>query len=215
MNSLRRKLLFVGGLAAIPMSMGCITSAVVGGGSNYDTYTEKAGSVLISADGKTLAVIGKEFHYLFDAPEAIKAVLQPELREVVEVSFFTFKVDANQRIAGGYVLRIGKNASPGQKDKALAAGFKANPSGDLSLNGTLAGTRYAANGIEATAASQKLRKEYTISVSVEKSAGAKAASTAGKVLLTPITLAADGVLIIAAIPLLLIVMVGVAASSHH
>ena len=215
MNSLRRKLLFVGGLAAIPLSMGCITASVMSGGSNYDNYSEKVSSVLLSADGKTLAVIGKEFHYLFDAPEPLKAVLQPELRGIVDASFNSFKVEGNQRIAGTYFLRIGKNASAEQKEKALAAGFKASPSGELHFNGSLSGTRYAANGIEATAASQKLNKEYTITVMVEKSAGSKAASTTGKILLTPITLAADGVLIIAAVPLLLILMIGSAASSRN
>ncbi len=210
MNSLRRALILIGGAAAIPMSMGCVTTALLSGGDR-ETYTETVDSVLVSADGKTLAVLGKEYHYLFEAPPAIKLLLQSDLRDVVDASFHGFSVDANQRISGGYFLRLGKNASPEQRDKAIAAGFKVLNSGDLSYNGTLNGTRYAANGVHATAASQKLRKSYTITISAEKSAGAKAASTAGKLLLTPITLAADGVLIILAVPLLLIF----AISSNH
>lgn len=211
MNTTRRALILLGGAAAIPMSMGCITAAVMSGGDR-ETYTESVDSVLLSADGKTLAVIGKEYHYLFDAPDILKLLLQSELRNAVEASFHTFSVDANQRISGGYFLRLGKNAAQDQKDRAVAAGFKLLPSGELSYNGSLSGTRYAANGVQATAASQKLRKTYTISISAEKSAGAKAATTAGKLLLTPITLAADGVLIIAAIPLLLIIGIGASAS---
>lgn len=211
MNTTRRALILLGGAAAIPMSMGCITAAVMSGGDR-ETYTETVDSVLVSADGKTLAVLGKDHHYLFDAPEAIKLLLQSDLRDVVEASFHTFSVDANQRISGGYFLRLGKDASPEQKEKAVAAGFKPLPTGALTYNGSLNGTRYAANGIQATAPSQKLRKTYTIQISAEKSAGAKAASTAGKLLLTPITLAADGVLVIVAVPLLLIVMIGAAAS---
>lgn len=211
MNTLRRALILLGGAAAIPMSMGCITAAVMSGGDR-ETYTETVDSVLVSADGKTLAVLGKDYHYLFEAPPAIKLLLQSDLRDVVEASFYGFAVDANQHIAGGYTLRLSKNASPEQRDKAIAAGFKSLPSSsDLTYNGTLTGTRYAANGIQATAASQKLRKTYTINISAEKSAGAKAASTAGKLLLTPITLAADGVLILVAVPLLLII----AISSNH
>ncbi|MCG2575911.1 hypothetical protein LZ012_02755 [Dechloromonas sp. XY25] len=211
MNTLRRALILLGGAAAIPMSMGCITAAVMSGGDR-ETYTETVDSVLVSADGKTLAVLGKDYHYLFEAPPAIKLLLESDLREVVDASFHTFMVDANQHISGGYFLRLGKNASPEQKDKALAAGFKPQPSGGtLTYNGTLSGTRYAANGIQATAASQKLRKTYTITISAEKSAGSKAASTAGKLLLTPITLAADGVLILLAAPLLLIFVI----SSNH
>jgi hypothetical protein len=211
MNTTRRALILLGGAAAIPMSLGCVTAAVMSGGDR-ETYSETVDSVLVSADGKTLAVIGKDFHYLFEAPEAIKAILLSDLRDVVDVSFHTFVVDAEQRISGSYFLRIGKSATAEQKEKALAAGFRALPSGDLNANGTLTGTRYAANGVQATSPTQKLRKPYTVNVSAEKSAGSKAASTAGKLLLTPITLAADGVLILVAVPLLLIVAIGASAS---
>ena len=214
MNDLRRKLILVGGIAAIPLSTGCITAAVMSGGER-ETYTENVDSVLVSADGKTLAVLGKDFHYLFEAPEVIKTILLSDLREVVDVSFHTFMVDAEQRIAGGYFMRIAKTASSEQKEKALAAGFKALPSGDLNFNGTLKGTRYAANGVQATSPTQKLRKQYTINVSAEKSAGGKAANKAGKLLLTPITLAADGVLILLAVPLLLLAMAASAVSSSR
>lgn len=211
MNELRRKLILVGGIAAIPMSSGCLTAAMMSGGDR-ENYYEKVGSVLISADGKTLAVIGKEHHYLFDAPEAIKAVLDPALRDVVNVNFQTFSVDSAQRITGSYTLNIGKTATAEQKEKAVAAGFKPLPAGNLSFTGKLSGTRYSANGIQAENAAQKLRQEYTINVSAEKSAGGKAVSTAGKLLVTPVTLAADGVLILVAVPLLLIFAIGSAAS---
>jgi hypothetical protein len=187
MNELRRKIIFVGGVAAIPMSTGCVTAALMSGNDERETYTETVSSVLVSADGKTLAVLGQDFHYLFDAPEIVKAVLQSELRNVVEASFNSFLVDASQHINGNYKLRIAKNASPEQQEKALSAGFKAN-------------------GVQAIDASQKLRKEYKVNISAEKSAGAKAAKTASKLLLTPITLAADGILILAALPLLLIIV---------
>lgn len=213
MNNLRRKLILVGGIAAIPMSSGCLTAALMSGGDR-ENYIEKVSSVLVSADGKTLAVIGKDFHYLFDAPQAIKAVLDPELRDVVNVSFQTFSVDSAQRITGGYTLNIVKTASAEQKEKAIAAGFKQLPAGNLNFTGTLSGTRYSANGIQAESVTQKLRQEYTINVSAEKSAGSKAATQAGKLLVTPITLAADGVLILVAVPLLLVFAIGSAASSH-
>jgi len=212
-NYLRRKLILVGGIAAIPMSSGCLTAALMSGGDR-ENYIEKVGSVLISADGKTLAIIGKEYHYLFDAPQAIKAALDPDLRDVVNVNFQTFSVDSAQRITGGYTLNIVKAATAEQKEKAVASGFKPLPAGNLSFTGTLNGTRYAANGIQAESATQKLRQEYTINVSAEKSAGAKAVTQAGKLLVTPVTLAADGVLILLAVPLLLIFAIGSAGSSH-
>ena len=211
MNDLRRKLILLGGIAAIPMSSGCLTAAMMSGGDR-ENYYEKVGSVLISADGKTLAVIGKEHHYLFDAPEAIKAVLNPDLGNVVNVHFQTFSVDSAQRITGSYTLNIGKTATAEQKEKAIAVGFKPLPAGNLSFTGKLSGTRYSANGIQAENAAQKLRQEYTINVSAEKSASGKAASTAGKLLVTPVTLAADGVLILVAVPLLLIFAIGSAVS---
>ncbi|MBS1142634.1 MAG: hypothetical protein H6R14_40 [Proteobacteria bacterium] len=211
MNDLRRKLILLGGIAAIPMSSGCLTAAMMSG-NDRDNYRETVGSVLLSADGKTLAVIGKDYHYLFDAPDAIKAVLQPDLRDIVNVHFQTFSVDAAQRITGGYTMNIAKTASAEQKDKAIAAGFKPLPNGTLNFSGSLTGTRYSANGIQAENTAQKLRKDYSINVSAEKSAGAKAASTAGKLLVTPITLAADGVLFLVAVPLLLIVAMGSAVS---
>lgn len=212
MNPLRRKLILLGGIAAIPMSSGCLTASMMSEG-NRENYREKVGSVLISADGKTLAIIGKEYHYLFDAPEPIKAILDPGLQDVVNVHFQTFSVDSAQCITGGYTLNIVKTATAEQKEKAIAAGFKPLPAGNLSFTGKLSGTRYSANGIQAENAAQKLRQEYPINVSAEKSAGAKAASTAGKLLVTPVTLAADGVLILVAVPLLLIFVVGSAVSN--
>lgn len=208
MNELRRKLILVGGMAAIPLSTGCVTAALVHDAtkSEWKTYQETVSSVLLSADGKTLAVIGQHYHYVFDAPESIKAVLHPELSQIVDASFTTFTVDRSQGIHGTYRLMIDKGATSEQKAAALAAGFKNLPNGDLIASGTLTGKRYGANGVQATKASQRLQKDYVITVSEDKGAGLNAA----KLLLTPITLTVDGILILGTLPLLLI-----AAASKH
>lgn len=204
MNDKRRFLILAAGVAAIPLSAGCITASVLSSKDDRQSYQETVSSVLVSADGKTLAVIGSQYHYLFSAPDAIKAILSPELGEIVEAQLFGFNVDGKQQIQGSYILRIKAGASEVLVQKALAAGFKQDKNGNLSASGTLSGTRYSSNGIQPGNEAQKLRKSYTVNVSEPKSAGANAASTVGKILITPITLAADGLLILVAIPLLLI-----------
>lgn len=203
MNDLRRKLILVGGMAAIPMATGCFTSALVQDATTPDrtVYAETVSSILVSGNGKALVVVGEKYHYIFDAPESVKATLQSDFRKIVEVGFDRFVVDTSQRITGTYRLRIDKNAPGEQKEKALAAGFKALPTGELVASGSVTGQRYAANGIQPTDASQKLQKEYQVSIAEEKALGAKPA----KLLLTPITIAVDGVLFLAAIPLLALV----------
>ncbi len=98
MNDKRRFLILAAGVAAIPLSAGCITASVLSGNNDRQSYQETVSSVLVSADGKTLAVIGNNYHYLFTAPDAIKAILSPELGELVDARLFSFQVDENQHI---------------------------------------------------------------------------------------------------------------------
>jgi len=207
MNEKRRKLILAAGVAAIPLSSGCLTASVWGtsGASKTTSYQETVSSVLMSADGKTLAVIGKDYHYLFAATEPIKAILTPTLGEVVDVRLLGFAVDGDQKITGNYVLSIKPGSSDAVREQALAVGFKAvGKEGGLRLEGQMTGTRYRSNGIQPGAASQQLRKTYSVTVSEPASAVSQVGSGVAKVLVTPITLVADGVLILFAVPLLLV-----------
>lgn len=202
MNQPRRSLLVAGAISAIGFMAGCATSALF----KPHEYVEPISAVLLTADGRQLAVLSENYHYIFDAPETVTSTLRSEFRQYVEATFQTFFVDASGRVSGEYELRISRSAPDNQKTSAIAAGFKATSRGDAVFSGELSGTRYSANGIQPTSTTQRLNKEYKIYVHAPQSTGEKAA----KMLLTPITVAVDGVLVIAAIPLFA-VSVGVLA----
>ncbi len=202
MNSLRRKLLFVGGMAAIPMSMGCFSAALVVGATSSTTeyYGETFSSVLLSADGKTLAVIGEKYHYLFSAPQELKAVLREEFGQFVQPAFIGFNINTNQEITGYLRLTIAPDTPTEARAAAQAAGFKIQGKGTVATELKLEGKRYASGGIKATDSRQQLRKPYQLQIGEPKGPGIKMAALA----LTPITIAIDGILILVVLPLALL-----------
>lgn len=193
MNSERRFFLLSGGLGVAAILSGCTARLFAD-----HQYTETVSSVLISQDNKKIAVIGNEYHYVFDAPDVLIRTLTSSFHRSVKGDFSTrFFVNSSGAISGNYYLTLGKNAPEQEKDEAIAVGFVKLSRGDLAFSGTLSGIRYSSGGIQASVNSQRLNRVYKINVVAEQTAGEKAA----KSLLTPVTVTADGLLVIAMIPL--------------
>lgn len=188
----RRQLLSLA--AGLPLASlgGCITSQM----HQDRQYNEILRGVLISADKKTLVVVGDEYHYIFDAPRALLAVLDPELQPGIEAaSFQSFTVDAANRIRGKLVLRTRQDATPAQRQRAVVAGFVSSDM-RMVIELPMQGERYASRG-DAPLPMQKLNRDYAVSVTEEAGPGKKMLKAAA----TPVTVAADGVLVIGAIVL--------------
>jgi hypothetical protein len=165
--------------------------------NDYRTYTENVDSVLISADGSKLVFLGAEYHYVFAAPVHLTALLDSPLHEKVKASMSQFNVDEDGNVSGNISIAL-ESDSTIEKQQAALMGFEVWGESFSYQKIALSGKRYAAKGFEASKVDKKyLSKAYSVTVRDKNAFNGK------KILyvLTPITVAADGVLTILAIPL--------------
>jgi hypothetical protein len=192
-----------GALALSPLMAGCVTQALF---KNHE-YDESVSSVLISSDRKHLVFVGKDYHYIFDTPDVLVATLDAPFHHSVSGQLRDFHVKANGEITGDFSLILSVQVPEDEKRMALAQGYRKSEfrAGEhagqyaCEYEGRLVGTRYRSNGVQA-GTSRQLNHAYSVHVSAEQTGGEKAALA----LLTPITVTADGVLILGAVPLVLI-----------
>lgn len=169
---------------------GCITQWLH---KDYSEYIENVSSVLISQDKKKIVVIGKEYHYIFDAPTTLVNTLESPIHNKVKASFSDFAVDSSGYIHGGLGLFLNDEATDSEKTIARSIGINNNyRASSLNWSGRLSGTRYSAQKFTGDTSSYKLNHPYSVRIKVERSAIVKAM----RVPLTPITISADGVLIL-------------------
>lgn len=209
-----RRLFLIGSAIASSVFYGCATSALF----KHEEYSEHITSIFISADQRKLIVITERYHYIFDAPQAIVSTLQSQLSSAVQANFYhennngffsdteisrrrhDFYVDSSGNVEGDYTLRLIPPASSELVSEAKRLGYQFNVD---SMNcwtqsGRLAGKRYSSGGIRASVLEHKLKKPIDLFIEAEQ-------STSNKILkapLTPITVAADGALVLISIPLI-------------
>ncbi|WP_254608614.1 5-formyltetrahydrofolate cyclo-ligase [Burkholderia lata] len=154
-------------------------------------YRETLSAFLISADGKNLVVIGKQYHYIFDVPPALVVNLTAPYRPKLYTDFDDFETHGD-KISGRYVLRLARKDAPAGselRERALADGFKDQRS-ELTESGTISGKRYRPNDVTPSSIPQAFNHEYDVKVIERPSVLGKGA----KIALSPITMAADGAL---------------------
>ena len=182
------------------LSVGCTTPAI----EARHHYTEKVSSILISQDKQKLVFIGEPYHYIFDAPAGIVNTLQLPFHSKVSGNLSDFHVDNQDGVTGLYSLVIAGNLQGQDQLDAVAAGFKPDASGKLTLSGKIAGRRYQEDTSlygkfhpvrnqkektdEATGSAESLNKTYSIIVTYDPSNGEKAADT----LISPIVVSSEG-----------------------
>ena len=172
--------------ALLPASVllsGCVTEQLWKSEPAQDAYRERVSSVLITKDGKTLVVVGKDHHYIFDAPPAIVRTLTSDYQKYVVASFGEFSVDGSQKIEGRYALQIGDGAPDEAKMSAWQSGFYRDPQGRVRADGVLAGKRYSAGDVKVETSTRALNREYFVDVRAPKSG---VGGPAGMAPLTPI-----------------------------
>lgn len=165
-------------------------------------FVEEVSTFLITQDGKNLIVAGKQHHYIFAVNETLKFILTWPEKKRVKAEFQSFSVRSDQSVSGMYSLTIdyGNDLSPEMKNLLLAKGFSDNKAEKkLYHSGWLQGTRYLADKFDMPAA-MKLNQKYTIKMT-EYQPSASAAIK--RILLTPLAVAADGLLILGGVPILL------------
>ena len=168
---------------------------------SHDTqYEDTALSFLVTEDGSTLVVLGKRYHYIFrDITPSLRTILGSPLRKVVIAYLSNFYVRRDNAVTGEYVLVLADNASREERRLAVDSGF-VTPG--LSLSGQLAGVRYSAEGFPVFSPTQQFNRPYVVNIREQEPGSALAT----KILLTPITVAADGALILGGLFLFLLVV---------
>ncbi len=167
------------------------------------SYDETASAFLVTEDGSRVVVLGQRYHYIFDeiSPSLKQILLSPlELRTVVVAYLANFSVSSDNVVTGDYALYVWSRESDEQRKMAMDAGLVAP---DVNLSGHLKGVRYSAEGFKfpSTAQPQEFAHRYGASIQEER-------SKAAKILLTPITVTADGALILGGLLLLFLLLAG-------
>jgi hypothetical protein len=170
-------------------------------------YREEFQSFLMSEDGAGLVVIGRKFHYIFSIDENLQSILLWGNRKKIHPHFYDFSVSGDGIISGNYRLDIIVDGSNGDDISwLLAAGFQESPEfhGEIKnyfYDGVLNGSRYRADRMVNAHVENmgKLSRKYQIFIGEADSS----IWQAGKILMTPVTVALDGGLVIGAGELLL------------
>lgn len=203
--SITRRRLLAAGIAASSVALsGCFTPKLY----KDDAYSEEVSGFMITEDGKKLVVLGTRYHYIFDLPAQLRPVLQSGYRKSLRTTFAGFHASGGS-VTGHYRIVLPKNASEDDRQAAAADGFAAAPAG-LVLEGDIDGKRYSTEGFAAQdkAAAQPFNRPYSVSIKESPSV----VGMGLRILATPITVAADGVLVLGGIVLVPFAAIAIQAS---
>jgi hypothetical protein len=201
MNKCRREFLVWTALLSLGIT-GCVTHELREKIRSDASYTEEVTSVLFSEDGEKLVFIGDDYHYVFDVPVRLSLSLHSSFRKSLFAKFKEFRVDKNAHIIGNITITLDESASQKDKKEAIELGYdeeSVSPTLELSLQGK----RYKSGGVATDRVEYKLNYTYKLTVLEERSSLEKAALTSA----TPISILADGVLIIGGVSLVILLQV--------
>lgn len=206
MNMNRRNFLL--STAALALS-GCTTASLLKESTEdtVDYQREKVSGFFASVDGKKLVVLGTDYHYVMDQIGDLPQVLQSPLKPRLNAEFSYFDLDHDNHVFGQVTLQLKGKVSDAERQQLQMEGFECKGFQEEVWTKVykVRGTRYLAKGFELPASVSKFNHDYEIIVRESHSPGVKRAM----VLLTPVTLAMDGVLVLGGIvlaPVALIVL---------
>jgi len=203
MNKYRRVFLILAALLSLGMA-GCVVTPALKKMIKKDTsYAEEFTSVLISKNEKKMVFIGDRYHYIFNAPVVLSSSLQSSLRKSLYFFIEDFWVDKNNYTFGKITIVLSKSASQDDKEEAIELGYNERTAGPPALVILLKGKRYRSGGVATDGVEYKLNYSNVTVVLEPRSSLNKAALTA----LTPITVLADGVIVIVVVPLAVVTVI--------
>ncbi|PCE21540.1 5-formyltetrahydrofolate cyclo-ligase [Burkholderia ubonensis] len=152
-------------------------------------YEETLSAFLITQDGKKLVVLGKKYHYIFDMPPQLRAVMTASYRQKLNTEFIDFEAQGD-KISGRYRIDLSREDAQPDSDaraRALADGFK-DEGYRLTERGTISGMRYLPSSLDGAELPQAFNSEYHVDVTEKPTA----VGAAVKLALSPVAVAADG-----------------------
>jgi hypothetical protein len=179
--------------------LGCVTSFWMRDRYSKDTIR----SFTVTGDGSELVVLGDKYHYFFPSSAPLLKVLTWEGRAVLEADFdHTFSADRDKVKGTLYLSARIDRLDEVQRAFLLQAGFRESESSRTSLykRFDLEGRRYSAAGVHVPddIAFAQPYEVYVLEVTPPE-------MFAAKLLATPVTVAADGALIVGGIALVIVV----------
>ena len=166
-------------------------------------YEESISSFLITQNGGNLIIIGDKYHYIFPVTNRLKTILLSDKRQFITPRFYGFEIDRNNNISGKFYLNF---SIKHQKDHITWLNnsgfiFKSKYSRSkkqYTFTDNIKGKRYSADKL--INSRYKFKKPYSLSIREETTLLGKI----GKILSTPITVAADGALFMGAMALIFV-----------
>jgi hypothetical protein len=170
------------------------------------SYDEVVESHLITKEGGKIAIIGKDYHYIVTATKELREILLSNKTKYSNPLFHSFKVDKNNRITGKYYAL--DYSSEKEKNIPSVKKVKNTQKKDQHkevvkyprIEGAIEGSRYIAK--KTIKSNYKFKNPYYLTIEEEPSALGKV----GKILATPITVAADGALVLGGIALIFVIL---------
>lgn len=208
-STLKKVMLILSAISFMVLGGACVTTAVLESKSyNTKTYNETVSSFLVSADKKNILVLGKDRHYLFHFKPKLQRILGSSINKKIHAEFNTFNLNTEKTtVRGNFRLKaMAEQVSAKEAATLKSLGFvlrsktKTQPAHWQSYQ-YLSGKYYRAGNFALPQDSRYLNQSYNVKIrerSLKKSNGVR------KALLTPLAIAADGALMIGAIPFLIL-----------
>ncbi len=159
-----------------------------------DEYTEKLHSLYIDEENDSFVVLGESYHYIFKAEKELINILKASKNIKMHSNFYYFDLSSDNTVTGSFDLSSSKSdLTKNEVFQLKSLGFDDSGSYNreqLRFEASITGIRYKVNPQQEYG--RNLSKVYFIKVLKPRSDGA--AKTTGKILLTPVTVAADVVL---------------------
>lgn len=198
MHKTRRRFVIASVAAFGTLSIGACVPHVTKDLFSDQTYYVKIETFAITSDRSKLVAIGRTRHYVFEIPLNFADLLESPIRQYLTAQFGTFTVDDGV-VSGEFTLLLKKDVPEEIRRRATEMGFVR--SGQLTkLDEKVSGQVFDARSEDVAAHAQRFTEPYIVRVRQRLSAGQKAA----RLPLTPLTLAADGGLLIGQIPLIIL-----------
>lgn len=190
MTYTRRDFVFASAATLVGIGLaGCSTEPNV----KIRTYTEQVSTLLLSANGEQLVVLGKQYHYIFKAPPELVHLASSPLKTHVTALIDPFEVKLDGTITGTYTLVFNNGIPPVSDGEIRALGFTRHDDGGWLLSSTLSGRRYLiGNTLRMGRIHEALPQTYTVTVNAQETPSDQVTEE----LVTPIVMASDGVLLI-------------------
>lgn len=190
MRQLLPKLLLV--VALCLSTSACLTQKLL---DDTRVYKERIDAAFISPDSRQLAVLGSNYDYVFSGADDLSALIKSDVHEKLHASMTMFTVGPDNIVRGGVILSM-PAGDAGAEALAESLGLAGDGGTHLTRRIEISGTRYRKNPELHLLEAHKLNRAYEIDVREP------ANRTNARLLLTPVTVAADGVVMLFAVPVI-------------